>query len=67
MKEMRKLLSIIVVGTWSTGIGLILILMIFNLIDVKAGTEFLKTFSSASSGFVGLIFGYYFTGRGNDP
>nr|VFJ55072.1 MAG: hypothetical protein BECKDK2373C_GA0170839_104633 [Candidatus Kentron sp. DK] len=66
MNDMRKLLSIIVLGTWSGVIVLIFILMVFSLIDVEAGKELLKTFSSVSSGFVGLIFGYYFTGGGRD-
>nr|VFK20881.1 MAG: hypothetical protein BECKLFY1418C_GA0070996_108011 [Candidatus Kentron sp. LFY] len=66
MRDMRKVLSIIVLGTWSAGILLIFILIIFNLIDVEIGKELLKTFSSISSGFVGVVFGYYFTSRRDD-
>lgn len=65
MKDIRKLLSFVVVGTWSGGIIIILLLMAFDLIDIGKGQEILKTFSSISSGFVGMVFGYYFTGSHN--
>jgi hypothetical protein len=67
MKDARKPLAFIIVGTWSVSILLILILLIFNLIEVGKGQEILKTFSSVSSGFVGMVFGYYFSGRDKSP
>ena len=62
MKDIRKTLALIIIGTWSATILLILFLIVFNLIDIVKGQEILKTFSSVSSGFVGMVFGYYFTG-----
>ncbi len=67
MNGMRKLLAVIVVGTWSVSIAMILLLMIFGLIDVAKGEDVLKTFSSVSSGFVGMVFGYYFTRGHGEP
>ena len=61
MRDMRKVLALLVVGTWSFSIVVLLLLITFNFVDVAKGQEILKTFSSVSSGFVGMVFGYYFT------
>ncbi len=46
---------------------MVLFLIVFNMLDANKGQEILKTFSSISSGFVGLIIGHYFTSRNNWP
>jgi len=61
MESTRRIIGLTIVFLWSLCILLILILMSIDLIDVTKGIEILKSFSSVSSGFVGLIIGYYFS------
>lgn len=61
MENTRKIIGLTIIFLWSLCIVFILILMAIGLIDVDKGIEILKSFSSVSSGFVGLIIGYYFS------
>jgi len=65
--KIKSIIGLAIIGTWSGSILLILLLMVFNVLDVNKGQEILKTFSSVSSGFVGLIVGYYFTHWNDSP
>lgn len=59
--DIRKVLAILIVGGWFVSGLLILLTIILGLISFKEGIEILKTVSSVTSGFVGMILGYYFT------
>ena len=61
MQNVRRNIAYALVGVWGASILLILVLMIFKLVDLSEGQEILKTFSSVTSGFVGMILGFYFT------
>jgi len=61
--HIRRTLSYLVVGSWAVSILFVLTIIVFGLVDMKQGFEILKNFSSISSGFVGVIIGYYFTNR----
>ena len=65
MNDMRKYLAYIIIGTWSASIVIILLLMAFNIVDFERGQEIMKSFSSVTSGFVGIVIGYYFTHNSN--
>ena len=61
MKDIRRFISVTVVGLWAASMFLILILMIFRMVTVDEGKDIFKSFSSVTSGFVGIVIGYYFT------
>jgi hypothetical protein len=60
-RDIRKILAVLIVGGWVVSAFLILLTIVTGLISFNEGVEILKTFSSVSSGFVGMILGYYFT------
>tara|TARA_R110002049_G_scaffold124494_2_gene280054 strand:+ start:582 stop:842 length:261 start_codon:yes stop_codon:yes gene_type:complete len=66
MQTIRRNIAYTLVGVWGTSIILILFLMIFKLLDLTEGQEILKTFSSVTSGFVGMVLGFYFTRSDNE-
>lgn len=61
MDDIRKFISKVILGVWAFSLIVILILIIAKQIDLKGGIELLTQFSAVSSGFVGIILGYYFT------
>lgn len=61
MSDLKKKIALIIVGQWVASISIILILVIFNLLKPSEGIEFLKSYSSITSGFVGIIIGYLFS------
>lgn len=65
-RDIRKVLAVLIVGGWLASAFLILLTIVIGLISFKEGVEILKTFSSVSSGFVGMILGYYFTRDNHD-
>lgn len=60
--DIRKMLACTIILTWSFCTTIIILLMILNFIDVSKAQDILKTFSSVSSGFIGMVLGYYFSG-----
>ena len=61
MNKIRRNIAYALIGVWGICILLILLLMMFDLVNISEGQEILKTFSSVTSGFVGMILGFYFT------
>lgn len=62
----RRIIAIMIVSCWLFSILSILSFMILDVIDLEAGIAMLKTFSSISSGFVGIVIGHYFSGSNNN-
>jgi hypothetical protein len=61
MQQIRKWLSFLLVGSWAFSILAILIVSLFGLLPIEKGLDAIKVFSSVTSGFVGIVLGYYFT------
>ena len=61
MDNVRKWLTYMVVGTWAVTALCVLVLIFTRQIDFESGLRLLTTVSGVTSGFVGVILGYYFS------
>lgn len=61
MSDTRKLIAILILGIWGVTLFICLGLIIFDEIGLDSGLTLLAQISGVTSGFVGIIIGYYFT------
>ena len=61
MSDIRKLITTIVLGVWAFTLLIVLALIVMQQISLEGGLQLLAQFSGVTSGFVGIIIGYYFT------
>jgi len=64
MTELRKTIALIIIIQWVISISAILLLIVLDLLSSTEGMDLLKSYSSITSGFVGIIIGYLFTSNG---
>lgn len=61
MNDVRKLITLVVLGIWAITLIIVLILIVTQQVGLEGGLQLLAQFSGVTSGFVGIIIGYYFT------
>lgn len=64
MVNLKKIIALIIIIQWVASISIILFLIVFDFLTSSEGTDLLKSYSSVTSGFVGIIIGYLFTAGG---
>jgi hypothetical protein len=61
LEQIQKWLAITLVGAWVLTTLLIVIMIVIARIGLEDGFKLLSQVSGVTSGFVGVIVGYYFT------
>lgn len=65
MTNLKKNIALLIIIQWVASISIILILIAFDFLSSSEGTDLLKSYSSVTSGFVGIIVGYLFSSSGD--
>jgi len=61
MEPIQKWLSFVVIGAWVLSTLVIVVVIVAGRVDIETGLKLLSQVSGVTSGFVGVIIGYYFT------
>ena len=63
MSKITRIIAILLVVQWALSISTILLFILLGMFNTNDGIDLLKSYSSISSGFVGIIVGYLFHSR----
>lgn len=61
MEKAKYIISITIIIQWILSLSIVVLLIALGLIDKNEGVDFLKSYSTVASPFVGMVMGYLFT------